>query len=336
MSPDKLTPGDTSFITLEHRVNNYQNIRDKPSWDIKYEPFAANQLFNIKIERGKQYGTLFSTAAGDTSDEFENKPDGFYFIAKDSIDASNAEISVRAEATIYYFYGFAAASKNTKTKKSSKGKNKNGITGISVPPAFDQIFGLGKAVMSEIMLGETKYFQAKQNDSTKALKIEEIQPDSNGVPQQKTGTVGDWTWITENIWGNTPVEIVRKNDSYGKRMGVYWEREKPVWDGTTNSGNLAAGLIRVIGRYWNKDSTYVIKLKASKGTNSTFLKILVVKHGKLLTEGQSPTYEKARNVFDKEYSIDELCIKYGGQIWYPSANAEGTNENRVSNRNIYI
>ena len=189
--------------------------------------------------------------------------------------------------------------------------------------------------MSEIMLGETKYFQAKQNDSTKALKIEEIQPDSNGVPQQKTGTVGDWTWITENVWGNTPVEIVRKNDSYGKRMGVYWEREKPVWDGTTNSGNLAAGLIRVIGRYWNKDSTYVIKLKASKGTNSTFLKILVVKPGKLLTEGQSPTYEKARNVFDKEISIDDSCIVTGGKYGIPPQIIKGQMQKESSFRNSF-
>ncbi|MEJ2615699.1 MAG: hypothetical protein P8Z35_12130, partial [Ignavibacteriaceae bacterium] len=107
--------------------------------------------------------------------------------------------------------------------------------------------------LDTILLGETKYYQVKYPDPlSNKLLIEEVKPGSDGVPELNGGLASD-------VWGNNPVKV-DTGKNYGKRMGVYWETEKPVWDGNTNKGNLAKGLIRLVGRYWTKDSTYIVTL----------------------------------------------------------------------------
>jgi hypothetical protein len=164
----------------------------------------------------------------------------------------------------------------------------------------------------EIMLGESKYFQAKKNTTTGELKIEEIEADENGVPQRQTGTVNGWEWLTSDVWVDNPV-MVDSCDNCAKKMGVYWEKEKPIWDVNTNRGNLATGLIRTIGRFWHIDSTYIVDLKAKTSIgDSTSIKIKVIKPSELKSDNQSDSYSKTIEVQDSVVNIDSLCIYFGG------------------------
>ncbi|MEW6509303.1 MAG: hypothetical protein AB1432_16350, partial [Bacteroidota bacterium] len=84
-------------------------------------------------------------------------------------------------------------------------------------------------------------------------------------------------------------------------------------------------IIRVIGRYWEegKEEDYRVTLKAQCDNKTIERDLKVGKPGKLLTEVQIPTYKKARDIFDNEYSIDELCIKYGGLYGIPPQMLKG-------------
>jgi len=147
----------------------------------------------------------------------------------------------------------------------------------------------------EIMLGETKYFQVKEEDDK--LKIEEV-----STPTLSGG-------IAEDIWGDNPVEIVE-----GDKMGIYWEKEKPIPD---ESSNLPKGIIRVIGRYWSVNKTYKIKLKAKHGDKNAESIINVVKPSRLLKEGQSPAYDKYVDVNNNVVNADSLFITLGGKYGIP-------------------
>jgi hypothetical protein len=174
------------------------------------------------------------------------------------------------------------------------------IEDVEYPPFF---MGFGEVLITEekpleIMLGETKYFQTKIDPSdTSRLLIEERESPT-------LTSVG----INEDVWGNEPLEIISGDTTYGKRLGVYWETEKPQMITLNNKVSLPKGMIRIIGRYWHNDSCYYAKLIAKKGNKEGALKIAVVKPAKL-----GNTYQLSKDVFDKEYNLDSLVIKYAGK-----------------------
>ncbi|MDP2364675.1 MAG: hypothetical protein Q8M94_13010, partial [Ignavibacteria bacterium] len=148
----------------------------------------------------------------------------------------------------------------------------------------------------EILLGETKYYQARYNEGK--LVIDEL-----SGPNLWNGG------LSEDVWGNTPVSIVEGGD----KLGVYWEKEKPIWNGNTNLGILPLGLIRLVGRYWEEGKNYKVKLTAhSTNGDEASIVIEVKKPGKL---GSSVTM--AKDVFGAGIKIDELCIKWGGKLGIP-------------------
>jgi len=73
-----------------------------------------------------------------------------------------------------------------------------------------------------ILLGETKYYQAKySNPLSDKLIIEEVQVDENGIPHLNGG-------LAQDVWGDNPVSVVDTCDNCGQRMGVYWEKKYPT------------------------------------------------------------------------------------------------------------
>jgi len=163
------------------------------------------------------------------------------------------------------------------------------------------------------MLGETKYFGVKkkiENGEVKKIKIVEISPnEGTDKPEFPTSAGQGWKWIKDNnIWGSTPITI-ETGTNYGKKQGVYWERKYPIYSNNYFQGmnNLDAGLIRIVGRYWHKDSTYVVKLKASLGTKEASVKLKVVKPKTI-----GAKKDKLIDVKGNEYNLDELIIKYAG------------------------
>lgn len=103
-------------------------------------------------------------------------------------------------------------------------------------------------------------------------------------------------------------------------MGVYWEKEKPVWDGKVKKGNLPIGLIRLIGRYWEKGKTYKVKLTAhTQNGNTASIEIEVKKPKKLHNQmkGLKKEMTKYKDIDGTEKNVDEICIKNGGEYGIP-------------------
>lgn len=320
INPDSLFPGDTADVVLENRVS--ESPYDEP---VIYEPFPEDQYFNVTIVKGSEFTDIYLPDTEETGDEFEEILQGFKLIVNEGIDSSNVEIKLRVSTETGgggfpvnpVVRGNEKESKSIEQEKeevvientiSSKGEIEPDIIIIS---GGKEIFGIGKAVVNpeeeiEILLGETKYFQAKYPDpNSNKLIIEEVKPGPDGKPELNGG-------LPIDVWGDNPVEVV-ECDTCGKKMGVYWEKEKPVWNGNSNLGNLEKGLIRIVGRYWHQDSTYIVKLKTKRDNgDSADIKLTVIRPNVLKSNNQADSYSKTRNVFDSVINIDSLCIYYGG------------------------
>ena len=150
----------------------------------------------------------------------------------------------------------------------------------------------------KILLGETKYFQVKMEDDS--LKIEEVKE------PKLDGGIAD-----NSVWGNNPVTIdssSNKKIPNGKRIGVYWETEKPL----DNGSNEPTGIIRLVGRYWSKDSTYKFILTAKHNGKISTKKFKIQNPSKL-----GDKFYLSKDVFDKEFNVDSLIVKYCGQSGIP-------------------
>ncbi|MFH0988580.1 MAG: hypothetical protein V1799_01020 [bacterium] len=148
---------------------------------------------------------------------------------------------------------------------------------------------------NEILLGETKYYYTVLRGDK--LEIEET---SNPIlPAEGISS--------EGVWSNSAVQKVEGDE----KLGVYWEKKKPEGAGLPN------GLIRLVGRYWEKDKTFRVKLTAIYQNLTTSISIKVTKPTRLLTPGQNPTYQLSRDVFNNEIDIDSICISYGGKYGVP-------------------
>ena len=78
---EKYLPGDTADIYLLKRTSQYP---DFDPYNAEYTQFPSDQLFNVKIEKGREYGAILNPAASDTSKEFTGIRKGFELIVSDS------------------------------------------------------------------------------------------------------------------------------------------------------------------------------------------------------------------------------------------------------------
>jgi hypothetical protein len=152
--------------------------------------------------------------------------------------------------------------------------------------------------LNEIMLGETKYYQAIQDPEwDDNLLFNEYKLTTERV---NTG-LGDVKYTVEILEGD--------------KLGVYYDEYIDE-----QGDNLENDIIRLIGRYWDAEQPekpYIVKLTAEAGDKYGETFIEVTKPVKLLTPGQSPTYRLSRDVFNNEINIDEICIEYGGKYGVP-------------------
>jgi hypothetical protein len=143
----------------------------------------------------------------------------------------------------------------------------------------------------EIMLGESKYLQAYL--------------DGNEI-----GWASPWTDTPDHVGAETPGVTFTVEPLNGSKCGVYWEQ-------LTEPGK--RDMIRLIGRYWEKDSTFAVKVTAKCNGDEVdyWYPIYTMAPDRLLTPGQKPTYEKTLDVFNNERNIDSICIYYGGKNGIP-------------------
>ena len=157
-----------------------------------------------------------------------------------------------------------------------------------------------------ILLGESKYYQAEEINNQ--LKVFEYSAPQNGSLSNVTFKVD-----TVNCTGA------------GKRLGVYYEYKKP--DGES----LPTDQIRLIGRYWHQDSTYKVRLVASKDGKTDTLIIDVIKPNRL-----GNTHANKIDVFNNQFNLDSLIIYYAGLNGIPPQMIKGQIEEESSFKPSYL
>jgi hypothetical protein len=167
-----------------------------------------------------------------------------------------------------------------------------------------------------ILLGETKYFYAVQESGCETYpRLTIYEADSPVLPP---GAEATDVWVVPDQGnGTSPVRNSGYEENSGSRLGVYWEKNKPIPGG---AGDLPVGMIRLVGRYWHPDSVYTVELRATKkavcwgreGIFGDWVPIEVKKPARL-----GDTYGRARDVFDREINIDDSCITYGAKFGIP-------------------
>lgn len=157
-----------------------------------------------------------------------------------------------------------------------------------------------------ILLGETKYYQAKEDpEHADSLII---------VERDTTTAITDPGWITGDVWTTNPVTAMT-----GNKLGTYWDRKYPRYinvktqeaDSVTME-SLPAGLIRLTGLFWSPDTAYKVNLHATDGTRSGTITIEVKPPTSLGTLNRIK-----KNVSNKDVNIDSLAITHGGRSGIP-------------------
>ena len=156
-----------------------------------------------------------------------------------------------------------------------------------------------------ILLGGTKYYQARVVNGNGKIQIEEVIPGNDGIPKLTNGG------IAADVWGDSPVSSVNQ-----EIQAVYWEKSKPIWN---KNQNLATGLIRLVGRYWQAGNTNKVILSANYNSQTASLEIEVTKPIKLGTKDiiDKINCNQAEDVFGISYSIDDSCISKAGRSGIP-------------------
>jgi hypothetical protein len=302
LTPSQLAPGDTAVIRVQKK-DHLGRIRDYP---------ADQKFFAYMLWGEEQYGRLLDQTQEHTGNALDSTRQPFFFIAADSMDV---------DSVLLHFFAFPldpypttslqefrrashdrreaveetdASQENGKknaqhVKKESRGERREfSLTEFECP--------IGSVVVkkgNDILLGETKYYQAKEDPNGNLEIIEHT-----SVPAQ--GSLSGVVWTVEKV--------------EGLRLGVYHEdRDK--------DGNVLPGddRIRLVGRYWTPDTTFKVRLTATQAGRSKSIEIEVKKPASLLSTNQDWSYALANNVAsaDIEISIDSLCIRFGGENGIP-------------------
>jgi len=175
------------------------------------------------------------------------------------------------------------------------GKGNPGLTSIRYNYATH--YGLARLVLkkNEILLGETKYYQAKPDPNNNAGLI--------FVEMSETSS-----WVA----GGQPAQFTVTAEKPTNKLGVYYEFRD------NDALKLAGDMIRLIGRYWRQDTTYKVRLNATSGTRSGSIVIEVKKPTRLHDSEVFPKpFKTTENIRGLPLDIDELCIRYGGSIGIP-------------------
>jgi len=153
--------------------------------------------------------------------------------------------------------------------------------------------------LPEILLGESRYYYLVEKDDILSIKetTNPFFPNEKGIIK------------SADVWGEDAVTVAGVGSNAGKRLGVYWETEKPRPDSSDKL--LLPGLIRLVGRYWTADSVYKVTLTTGYGAGSD----VTIEVKKPLRLGN--TKKRARDVLDREINIDDSCIVYGGRYGIP-------------------
>jgi hypothetical protein len=324
-----LAPGDTTQILLRRR-NPDGTLEDFSQWD----------SFEIGMIEGCEAGEILVDTTLDVY--FAQAYQPIKFVADGNITETDTVV-VRV-GLIELIIGKRAKTgrKEEEATTSSTSKNTEEPNPLLEKPTTYcfvgeiewGLLGDGNAVVEveeeTIMLGETKYFQAKFNESEEKLEIVEIEDQLTGISQNEGPVDGEegWEWVTEDIWGTDPATPVIEDNL----SAVYWEKRYPVYIDNPGGNDhrdyvrseaLDDGLIRVIGRFWKEKESgeneteyknkYSVKLTAKMNIDVVkTITLRVIKPDQL-----GSTHNQEKNVFGNFYNLDEQIIKYTGEYGIP-------------------
>jgi hypothetical protein len=328
--PKVIDPGDTSLIKLYERnlesSEYYPFVQGFDENSIEYSEVDEGQmyaLYNQYLNPQKDFGDLLSLETGEMSDYLGYIEGDFAFVADEVKREGTQRVVIGAEAFI--FPGGGIASKvisNDKdqnfSKKLSKKSNSNSIKLVPLTPktyyGYGELF-IGKGI--EIMLGETKYLGLKKREEygETIYKISEIPIDYGEEPEFPADADG-WTWIKDkDVWSERPVDVEVEGASPVFFDWLYGDI-RTSGSAKPTMTDLPDGMIRIIGRYWDKDKENNLKLFTSKTNefNADTIEVKVIKPNKL---GDSPykiTGPTYTDGVDKEYNLDSLIINRAGEL----------------------
>ncbi len=243
-------------------------------------PYLPEQLFDVSITEGEEFGTLLS-AIGDTATSFTGVPQPIRFIEGYYLGVHSTITAVPSEPPSPKVQRSPAKTRSDRIKTVLASLQQAGGFECLTPQAT-------ASSHMDILLGETKYVRAVYSLDGSRLLIQE-------VPMGPT-----LNQIAENAWGADPVSRVS-----GPKIGVYWEKQ----DDKNNV--LPKGYIRLVGRYWDSEHQYSVTLTASDGAQ-TFLDTVNVVKPSLL--GNSSHLAPG---IAGQCNIDSLCIAVGGKYGFP-------------------
>lgn len=156
----------------------------------------------------------------------------------------------------------------------------------------------------KILLGETKYFRAKNHPT---------QTDKLTIEETAEPLIGDA--IADSVWKGTPLSVI-VDDGHGRRLGVYWDLKTATIRTDTLDpvmNNIPLGLIRVIGRYWVADSTYKVRLQGDHDGRTGEVIIEVKRPDRLGTTHPTVIGPTILNAIDSTWNLDSLIIEFAGK-----------------------
>jgi hypothetical protein len=172
-------------------------------------------------------------------------------------------------------------------------------------PNIRQIVIIYKA----LMLGETKYYYTTNDIYGNTLTIHS----TSWLDDASSNRFADATFAA----------LVAPGES--EKNPCYWETKDP------DGNNLPAGVLRVIGRYWEQGKTFKSVLTATAtGYTSATDTIEVVRPSKLGT-----SHNTATNVFGNTIALDDTIIKYAGANGIPPQFIKGQIEQETNFKNAW-
>jgi len=123
-----IAPGDTVNVTLKFR-----------KLDNTIEDFLPNQLFDVGVYDGGDYGILYSSDMDSYDYTFYDVRNGFRFIANESISVDSAKIILNASAKVSYESIYQASSAGMMI----------GVMFIGVGDTEERITGMGEITIGE-------------------------------------------------------------------------------------------------------------------------------------------------------------------------------------------
>ncbi len=137
-SPEVIAPGDTADVILKKK-NDDGTLVD----------FPQDQLFDVQITAGANYGTIFLPEWGDTTDEAWGVAQGFKFIAYENISDTT---TVQSTILVKTSAGIAASivqGSSEKSKTLIKNSAKQLMKTNSILQGDEQLWGTGTITIGE-------------------------------------------------------------------------------------------------------------------------------------------------------------------------------------------